>query len=142
MNSLMLKNRIVRNCTKTILVLLLQSCMTCSRSSVRKKQFKKEEKSTTISVTTRHKDVSRSQWFERYIRFLSRTDYQVELTLEFELSSRTLRSVRSSLTSQIRKTDAELIADLEVRSEQDSQFVWMIKKSLLYHLIDYKSYEI
>ena len=142
MNSLMFKNRIVRNCTKTVFVLLLQSCMTCFRSSVKKKQFKKEKKSTSIFVTTRHKDVSSSQWFERYIRFLSRIDYQVELTIEFALSSRAMRSVRSLLTSQIRKTDAELIADLEVRSEQDSQFVWMIRRFLLYHLIDYKSYEI
>ena len=39
-----------------------------------------------------------------------------------------MRSVRSTLTRQIRKIVAELTADFETRNEQNSQWIWMTRK--------------
>ena len=39
-----------------------------------------------------------------------------------------MKSVRSTLTSQIRKTVAKLTADFEIRNKQSFQWIWMTRK--------------
>ena len=48
--------------------------------------------------------------------------------IKFALFNRIMKSIRFTLTNQIRKILAKLIADFEIRNKQNFQWIWMTRK--------------